>query len=862
MQIQNYNSGWRVKKIGGSAMTAMFDGGEWRDVTLPCDEMILEERSPEAPARGQSGFYPGGQYVYAKSFSVPEEWENMRAELEFEGIYQKALVYVNGTLAAVNPLGYSGFVVPLNEHLLYGEDNTIKVIADNSAQPNSRWYTGSGIYRDVNLFLGGPVHIQRDGVRVRTEAADPEVASVGVEVQVCSLLRHRSSTVVTIELKDSEGNEEAAEGSPEGGIEAVCRIPVTLFPQSEEAVRCSLPVRHPKLWSCDHPYLYDVVIRVEADQEAEIGITENGNPESGAGVGSVTVDQVTLKCGIRTVKLDAVSGLRISGETVKLRGACIHHDNGILGAATHRDAERRRCRLLKEAGFNSIRCAHNPVSKAMLEACDEYGILVMDELSDIWTYRKNFHDETEVFPALWREEVRRMVEKDRNHPSVILYSTGNEILEVGSASGARFGRAISNLFHELDPDRYTTCGVNGMMATASAGNMQEIFSDILEEEAPVQRDGMDQDVGTVNLSLSMMAGERGDRFAAHELTTRSLEEISMGLDVIGLNYLTGRHVLENSLHPTKTVVGTETYPADIARLWEIVKENAHVLGDFTWAGYDYLGEAGCGIFHYGGERNFSDIYPERAAYIGDINLIGERRPISYYREVIYGLRHEPYLAVDRMDHEGQIPAKTAWMFRDNIASWTWPGQEGVTAHVEVYSDAEEVELLLLPEEGSEPETISYGRKRVGAEHPCTAVFEIPYQAGQLTAITYTDGIESGRCCLQTAGETCQLKTSVESDTLHAGSGELAFLTARLCDSKGIRNYYETKKVTISVEGSGELLSFGSAAPAGLSQYSDLTWETFEGAVMAVIRAGKQPGEIRVRFSAEGCEEVVVVLKCE
>ncbi len=346
--------------------------------------------------------------------------------------------------------------------------------------------------------------------------------------------------------------------------------------------------------------------------------------------------------------------------------------------------------------------------------------------------------------------------------------------------------------------------------------------------------------------MSLMEGERGEYFSTHPLLTEALEGCSSASDIIGLNYLTGRHIPEREMHPNKTVVGTETYPADIVRLWGIVKRYPHVLGDFTWTGYDYLGEAGCGIFHYDDSVNFSSVYPERTAYIGDLDLIGYRRPISYLREIVYGIRKEPYLAVERLNRYGMEYSKTPWMLKDNVASWTWPGYEGKPAVVDIYADAEEVELFLNGR--------SLGKKPAGEEHAFTATYELTYEPGELTAVSYEDGKETGRFSLVTAGEEIRLCAEADKTVLRADGEDLAFITVKLTDQDGVENLSASRKVTVSVNGAGSLAGFGSADPQSLRSYDDTEWETYDGYVMAVVRSGEQAGRIEVVVAAEGCQE--------
>lgn len=823
---RNFNHDWKLIKGSTSSMLSMLiGGGDMSEIELPHDAMIHEQPTEETKNGAQTGFFPGGEYVYLKSITVPDEWKEKTVLLEFEGIYQTAMVYVNGNLAACNLDGYSNFYVTLDKYLEYGAENEIKVIADNSQEPNSRWYSGSGIYRDVKLMVGNRIHIPADGVKITTLEAEEKYGVIEIETILNNLARGKETVQLCTKIMK------------EGTCVAKDTMEITMFPEAEERIRQRICIENPLLWDCDSPELYQCVVTVNEKDEK--------------------LDEVKEDFGIRKLSLDAERGLQINRKEVKLRGTCIHHDNGIIGAATFADAENRRCKQIKEAGFNSIRSSHHPMSKAMLKACDKYGILVMDELSDMWTYHKNPHDLAIHFPNCWEQSVRAMVAKDYNHPCVILYSSGNEIPELGLKSGAQMNRRICNLFHELDPSRYTTTAVNGMMAVSFSCGLEPVLKDIIPEFGETSEEAEDTSdnqggANAFNSYMSIMEGEGADQFATHPLLTKAIEESALASDIIGLNYLTARHELEKQLHPNRTVIGTETYPADIVRLWSIVKKNSHVLGDFTWTGYDYLGEAGCGIFHYDGNVNFSSIFPERAAYIGDINLIGYRRPISYLREIVFGLRKEPYIAVERVNRYGMGYTKSAWMLKDNVSSWTWHGFEGKKANVDVYADADEVELFLNGK--------SLGRKPAGEEYQYTATYELEYEPGELVAVSYREKKEIGRYMLKTAGEDVELSVEADKKILAADGEELAFVTVKLIDKNAVENLFETRTISVSVEGAGTLQGYGSGDPAVTRSYDDSVCETYDGYVMAVIRSDRSPGKIRVVFSAEGCKEKEIELE--
>ena len=820
---QTFNDGWRLSMAGGGLMEMIGGAGAAEiPVQIPHDAMIWEKPDANDVSGSQTGFYPGGQYTYLKNFDVPAEWEGKDVLLEFEGVYMTAMVYINGSHAATNLHGYAGFYVQAKDLLHYGATNEIKVIANNPT-PNSRWYSGSGIYRSVNLLVGDDVHFLNDGVRATTKLATAEEAIVEIESKLVNLTRTKQKIAVKTML------------CFDGSVVKEDTVTLTLFAEDKETVRQNLRIAAPALWNIDTPNLYDLKVEILS--------------------GDTVLDTFCDKIGLRTLTLDAEQGLRINGVVIKQKGTCIHHDNGVIGAATFADAEERRARQMKEAGFNAVRSAHHPMSPEMLRACDKYGLVVMDELSDVWYEHKNRNDFATYFDLLWEQEIERIVAKDYNHPCVILYSTGNEILDLGREIGGRMNRKLCNKFHELDNTRFTTTAINGMLNAMTSGKMPLIIGDILQKmgiDPTAPQEGGADGIGGMNMMMSLM---NSDDFTNHPLMTEALEESAQAADVAGFNYLTGRHgTLEAQLHPNKPVLGTETFPGDIVRLWGLVEDHNNVLGDYTWTGYDYLGEAGCGIFYYDGTVNFSSHFPDRIAYIGDIDIIGTRRPISYLRETVFGDRKAPYIGVIRMDKYGKEHSQTMWMYKDNIASWTWPGFEGQKTEAEVYSVDDEVELFI--------NGVSQGRKPAGRANGFTAIYEVTYEPGEIVAVSYKNGVETGRCAVQTAGTDLHLDVQVENEALKADGQSLAFLTAAVVDANGVLDPWTQKTIKIEIEGAGALQGFGSGEPQPTRGYQDPECPTYDGKVMAVIRAEKEAGLIRVTFTAEGLAPVTVTLQAE
>ena len=759
-----FNDGWEFRprvnpfaELGGVSVP-------YQPVTLPHDAMIGQRRAaadgPAAREGAAAAYFPGGAFEYRKVFAVPEEHRGRRIFLEFEGIYRDAMVYVNGDYAGQRPYGYSLFRIDADRFLRFGADNEIRVEA--RAHRDSRWYTGAGIYRDTWLLAGPLVRIGPDGVRVTTPDIDPERAVIEVATRVENDSVAISSADIATEVRDADGNVVAADTAR-----------VSVLPGEPATARQRLYVRSPLLWSPDSPALYTASVTLTGDDGA--------------------ADAGTATFGIRSLQLDPDRGLRVNGETVKLRGACVHHDNGVLGAATFPRAEERRVEILRDAGFNAIRMSHYPMSRAMLDACDRLGVLVMDEAFDMWTGAKSDFDYSLDFAQWWERDIEAMVAKDYNHPSVILYSIGNEIPETGSPAGAAWGRRLAEKVRALDGTRFVTNAVNGMLA---------VLGDLAALRARASE-------GAGINTLMADPGDAMNAISASDLVSRRTAESFSVLDVAGVNYAEARYALDRELFPNRVIVGSETFPTRIDRNWRLVKQYGHVIGDFTWSGWDYLGEAGIGRPQYatadGRRPDFAAPFPHLLAGCGDIDITGYRRPASYYREIVFGLRSRPYLAVQRPEHHGQAFIGSPWAWSDSVASWSWPGSEGEPVTVEVYSDADEVELLVNGR--------SLGRRAAGHEHRFRAEFEAVYEPGELVAVAYAGGVETGRDRLRSAAGPVLLRAEADRPVIAADGTDLAYVALTLTDPAGTGWAAADRPVRVEVSGAGVLLGFGSANPS-------------------------------------------------
>ena len=794
-----FNDGWSYRLPLGPFAAANGEGAEPTPVRLPHDALRNTVRTPDAPGKGAGAYYPQAGFTYLKAFQIPEEWRGKLVRLEIQGAYRRAQVFLNDEFAGNRADGYARFFIDLTPYLRYGQDNELRI--EVRSGQDSRWYSGSGLHREVRLHVDEPVHVVPDGVAVTTVRIEDDQAVVDVV-----------TTVANAGLTTQTVSVDTTLAAPDGGAVERDATPSTLAPGETALVRQRFYVQQPRLWGPESPSLYTATVDL--------------------GVGEPTV--VTF--GIRTVTVDPRKGLRINGEPVLLRGACIHSDNGPLGAAAIGRADERRIELLKAAGFNAIRTAHNPASPALLDACDRLGVLVMDEAFDMWTKFKTPYDYAAEFPQWWAADLEAMVSKDRNHPSVIMYSIGNEIAEVGTPHGARWARRMAELVRALDPSRLVTNGINPFLAVI--------------DEVPA----IAEESGGLN---EMMAAEGGP-FAvvsASESPGRRTAESSAPLDVLGLNYAESRYAIDRELFPHRVIVGSETFPSQIGRLWPMVRDSPNVIGDFTWTGWDYLGEVGIGATAYaedpGAVPGLEREYPYLTAWCGDLDLTGWRRPVSYYREIVFGLRTEPYIAVQRPEHHGHIVTmQSPWGWSDSVSSWTWPGFEGRPVVVEVYADADEVALLL--------DGVEVSRATVGEKLPMMATLETAYRAGELTAVAYRGDAEAGRTSLATATTPARLTAAADRTRLIADDADLAFVAVELRDDNGVLVLTEDRAITVEVHGAGVLAGMCSANPKTEERFDSSTWQTFDGRALAVVRPAGE-GEVSVRVSAEGMDPVALTL---
>ena len=775
------------------------ENGPGKPVPLPHDAMLSEPRTADAGGGLNISWFKGRDYVYTRHFSVSKKDLMMHNVLEFEGVYRKAEVWINGKKTAFRPYGYTNFYVELDDCLREG-DNTVEVIARNGDQPNSRWYSGSGIYRPVKWWRSPKKHIELNGVRIRTLRVNPAVIEISV--------RTSEPGPVTVQILD--GETVTTEASFEGSTQ--------------------ITISDAKLWSVDTPSLYTAKVRFGEDTAVET-------------------------FGIRTLQWGK-DGFLVNGERVILRGACVHHDNGLLGAVCHPDAVERKLRILKENGYNAIRSAHNPCSKAALDVCDRIGLMVMDEYIDQWYIHKTQHDYVEYFDQFRHQDLADMVDKDYNHPCVIMYSTGNEVAETAQPKGIALTEEMTEELHRLDATRPVTCGINIFFNFLNSIGMGQYSDEKAAKEAQRAANAKasgkkKKESATGSKFFNDMAGLLGADFMklgatlhGSDVTTR---QAYARMDIAGYNYGEKRYRRDLKKYPDRLILGSETFCSDAYRFWELAKENPRLLGDFVWSGIDYLGEDGIGAWEY---KEYAPEFEHNVGWIsagaGRIDLTGKPLGEALYTRVAFEQDSGPFLAVRPICHAGRRHSPSAWKMTNAMPTWSFRGWEGKQAHVEVYARADSVELLL--------NGASLGRKQV--KNNCVFTFHVPYANGKLEAVAYdAPGHETGRSTLETAGEETILRAVPEETMVRAG--HLSFIRLQYTDSNGIVKPCERGVLDVKVEG-GRLVGLGSACPYYERSYLDSTCDTYYGEALAIVEAGS--GDQVTLTAGDGKHEAVTVVK--
>lgn len=849
---QAFDEGWRfLRGDAPGAERPEFDDSAWRTLDLPHDFSVepLPPRAADANGEGavwgttalptrvgpfdteqsaggrDTGWFVGGRGWYRKRFSAAAVPADGHVDVVFDGVYMNSDVWLNGNLLGTHPYGYTAFAYDLTPHLRRAGENVLAVRVRNDGR-NSRWYSGSGIYRHVWLNTTGSVRVPLWGVFVTT----PEVSSDRASVKVAVRIENRSQGVrdVTVRLRLAD-----PAGAPAGTQEAKQAVGAGGSADVEQ----TFTVAAPQPWSTASPHLY----------RAQVELLSGGT----------VIDSVATTFGIRRVEVDAARGLRINGERVTLKGGCLHHDNGLLGACAIDRAEERRVELMKAHGFNAIRTAHNPPSSAFLEACDRLGMLVLDEAFDQWERQKNAQDYHLYFAEWWQRDIDAMVLRDRNHPCVILWSIGNEIPERMQPRGVELARQLTGYVKSLDATRPITAAINGYGG-----------------------------------------GEELDPAFQH-------------LDIAGYNYLPGLYESDHARHPNRIIVGLESLPRQAFPSWLPVETHPYVIGDFVWTGMDHLGESAIGNAQlstpggarggagaaggagargeaggrsggaaaaagpggagapgtaggraggaaptglaamFAGGSSISLPFPWFNCYCGDIDLIGQPKPQWFHRRVIWGLS-KLEMVVQRPVPDGRTEALSAWGWSDELRSWTWPGNEGRTVKVRVFTAGDEVRLLLNGKE--------VGTKPVSAATELRTEFDVPYAPGELRAVAFASGRQIAEAALRTVGRPARLRLTADRAAIRRSRNDLSYVTLEVLDQAGERVPDAVVPVRISISGAAELAAAGSANPKDVWSFRRPDLKTYHGACLAIVRPTGAAGSATVRAQADGLAPATIVVR--
>ena len=764
-------TGWTCRHLGDTA--------PGKAVTLPHDAMLAEPRTAISAGGTNTGWYEGYDYEYQRTLTVPENELADTHILEFEGVYHNAEVWLNGQKAAFRPYGYTNFYVDCAPYLHAGE-NELRVIARNADQPNSRWYSGAGIYRPVQLWTARGAHIALNGVKICTLSLDPAVVEVRVKTTAPGTVR--------LTVDDLPAMQQESDG---------------------EAV-FTLTLDNARLWTPETPNLYTCRVNF-AD------------------------DEVTETFGVRKVEW-GTDGFLLNGKRYIIQGACIHHDNGLLGAVCDPDAVARKVRLLKENGYNAIRSAHNPCSKALLAECDRQGMLVMDEYIDHWYIHKTEHDYVDYFNKWWHQDLTDMVEKDYNHPCVVLYSTGNEVSETAQKRGIALTKEMTDFLHGLDDSRPVTCGVNIFFNFLSSIGFG-VYSDEKAkkeaeraEKAKQRGEKAARKKAVGSQFFNNLAGLLGDEFMKRGATLHGCDvktrDAFANMDIAGYNYGIYRYKHDLKKYPQRLILGSETFCTDAYKFRELAKQEPRLVGDFVWAGMDYLGEVMVGSWEYADYAETFDGGPGWvSAGSGRIDLTGKPLGEALYTRVALEADNGPYIAVCPVNHTGDRHSPSAWKMTNAMPSWSWTGCEGRKANVEVYARAARVELVLNGH--------TVGSKTL--KNDCLARFSIPYESGTLEAVSYDAADhEIGRYKLQSAGGATSLTLDAEEPA--AQTGHLCYVRLRYTDENGITKPLARGNIQVQVRG-GTLVGLGSACPFNKHSYLDSETDTYYGEALAIVRMG-------------------------
>jgi len=786
---------WNWKFYLGDAVGAEmpdYDDGSWRGLNLPHDWSVEGEFDERHPTGGDGGYVQAGVGWYRKSFAVPAAWHSRSVTILFDGVYMNSDVWINGRHLGRYPFGYAAFEYDLSSFLHYGGANTIAVRVDNSDQPNSRWFTGSGIYRHTWLKVTDMLRIPTWGVCVRTPMIDDEHA----EAEVRTRIVNERTEAVRIQLRSEII-------APGGAVEAAQEETVDMEAGLAGEIAQQLRVAKPALWSVDSPVLY--TLRTSLVQEG------------------VVLDQVETAFGIRSAAFDKDRGFLLNGQPVKINGVCLHHDGGAVGAAVPERVWERRLEILKAMGCNGIRMSHNPPAPELLDLCDRMGFLVMDEAFDEWTLTKyknrkaDVHGYYEYYDEWSERDLVMMLHRDRNHPSIVIWSIGNEIPEQKVPEGWKIANRLVDICRREDPTRPVTAACDNIEA----------------EPVPAYREFLDV-LDVVGYNYVDRWGMRTETFYADD-RHRYPNRVFIGSENTGIGGIRGDYSLEL---PEKAwwrgTYATRMIAAE--RLWKFTRSHDYVSGDFMWTGIDYIGETW---------------WPHKNASFGVIDTCGFPKDGYYF-------------------YQSQWTAKPmAHLF----PHWNWQGREGKVIPVLCYTNCDKAELFVngrsygvkayeFPRQGMSKEWAHFEKTPVQVTTADLHLsWDVPYEAGELKVVGYSrDGDVMAETTVATTGAPAAIEAEADRGVIDADGRDVVHLTVRVVDGEGRVVPTADTALTFHVEGEGALIGLDNGRPDSHESYKSNERKAFNGLALAVVQSTPNAGHIRVRIDAEGLGSVVTEVR--
>lgn len=787
-----FNAGWKfIRDSVPGAEKPEYDDSKWMKVDLPHDFSIIDLPGEDGPDKigpfsrkiggygNSTGQTYGGTGWYRKTFTLEKNDTGKTVILKFDGVYMETEVWVNGKKAGIHKNGYTPFWFDITSLLNSpGKPNIVAVKVENNGR-NTRWYSGSGIYRNVHLSITDPVHIAVWGVKITTPEIKQKSAKVNVEITTRNDKEKEVKAILKVSLKDKNGK-----------VASMSEENIAIPGKSEIITLINHELENPFLWSPETPDLYTAVITIES--------------------GRKVTDVYYQNFGIRSLEFSAEKGFLLNGKSTWLKGGCLHHDNGLLGSAAYNRAEERKVEILKANGYNAIRTAHNPPSEVFLDACDRLGMLVIDEFTDMWEEYKNPQDYSRFFREWWKKDLTDMILRDRNHPGIIMWSIGNEVLGSSDTSGLRIARQLTQCVKSLDSTRPVTEAVSAFFIPGGWENSIPVFAII---------------------------------------------------DVGGYQYNWRRYEPDHQLHPQRIMYASESYPLDAYDSWKAVVDLPYVIGDFVWTSMDYLGEVNLSNstyvpasqkttfkmpegFQMPPGMNVFDLlakspanWPYFVAGCGDIDITGEKKPQILYRNVIWGdsnleiTVHEPI-------PEGLVENISGWGWPREYPMWNWKGSEGKSLQVRVFTRASKVRLELNGK--------MIGEKQLSPENKYIAEFDVQYQPGELKAVALENGKEIAVKVLMTPGEPAAIRLIADRNTIKADRNDLSFVRIEVVDRNGNLVPQDSIPVSLILSGNGEFAAKGNADPKDMESVNNPVIKLYKGKAQAILRPFNSAGVITLK----------------